>query len=111
MSDSGVYEPIEADDDGAVASKTLGLALGVDDQIRLQARDAETGEWLPRPEKLYADLSAEKRAREAAEQRAGDAEQRAGDAELRAGDAELRAAALEQELAKLSNSSDQSEPQ
>jgi Uma2 family endonuclease len=59
----GDYRRIEPRPDGSVESKALGLVLRLDDQLRLRAVDARTGERLLRPEE------ARERAREAERER------------------------------------------
>ncbi|MEZ4441385.1 MAG: Uma2 family endonuclease [Polyangiaceae bacterium] len=58
LGDDGDYHRLEPDADGVFEAQTLGLELWLDDALRLQARDAATGEIIARPEAVRVEREA-----------------------------------------------------
>ena len=58
LGDDGDYHRLEPDADGVFEAQTLGLELWLDDELRLQARDAATGEIIARPEAVRVEREA-----------------------------------------------------
>ena len=66
LGDDDNYHRLEPDAEGVFVAETLGLSLWADSEMRLQARDAATGEVIARPQVVRAERDAAVLERDAA---------------------------------------------